>query len=182
VDEVEDLLEASMRARDDAASRDGGREDCVRDVVGVPVFPKVAKDVDDRARTGGFERPEDEGADGSSARSHIAVDWLRVMRSRPLPTTVGVPEMDGMMKELFRLLGVGGVRPSPELTRVELVLDPEPSRRPAEEVGRRRFMPTPDARDMLRLPVEPVPRRLTSTSSQARTSSSAIWRTKTAPS
>lgn len=171
-----------MRASEDAASRDGGREDCVREVVGVLVLLKVAKEVDERARTGGLARPDEEGADGSSARSHMAVDWLRVMRSRPLPTSVGVPEIDGMMNELFRLLGVGGVRPMPELTSVEFVLEPEPSRRPADDVGRRKFIPTPEARDMLRLPLEPVPRRLTSTSSQARTSSSAIWRTKTAPS
>jgi hypothetical protein len=177
----EDLEEASMRASDDAASREGGRE---RDDVGVlEVLPIAAKEVELRGSTGGcFERVEDVGAEGSSARSHIAVDCERAIRSRPLPTRVGAPEMDGRMKLPFRLLGVGGVRPMPELTKVEPVLDPEPSRLPDEDAGRRRFMPTPDARLTLRLPLEPVPRRLTSTSSQARTSSSAIWRTRTAPS
>jgi hypothetical protein len=151
--------------------------------VGVPAEePRAARDVDERARTGGLERPEEAGAEGSSARSHIVVDWLRVMRSRPLPAMVGVPDMTGMVKELLRLLGVGGVRPMTELTRVEPELDPEPSRRPADEVGRLRFIPMPEARDKLRLPFEPVPMLLRSTSSQARTSSSAIWRTRTAPS
>jgi hypothetical protein len=149
----------------------------------VPVGPRAAKDVDERARTGGcFERLEDDGAVGSSARSHIVVDWLREMRSRPLPPSVGVPDMMGIVNEPLRLFGVGGVRPITELTSVDPELDPEPSRRPADEVGRLRFMPIPEARDKLRLPFEPVPMLWRSTSSQARTSSSAICRTKTAPS
>jgi hypothetical protein len=175
-------LLASIRASEDAASRDGGREDW-REAVGVPVGPRAANEVEERARTGGcFERPDEAGAVGSSARSHIVVDWLRVMRSLPLPAIVGVPDMIGMVKDPFKLFGVGGVRPITELTRVEPELEPEPSRRPAEEVGRRRFMPIPEARDKLRLPFEPVPMLLRSTSSHARTSSSAICRTRTAPS
>lgn len=170
-----------MRARDEAASRDGGRELC-RVEVGVPEDPRAANEVDERGRTGGFVRPDDEGAVGSSARSHMAVDWLRVMRSRPLPTKVGVPDMTGVVKEDFKLLGVGGVRPITELTRVDPELDPDPSRRPAEEAGRLKFMPMPDARDKLRFPPEPAPIVFRSTSSQARTNSSAICRTRTAPS
>ena len=150
--------------------------------VGVPAALSAAKDVEERARTGGFERPDEVGADGSSARSHMAVDWLRVMRSRPLLTRVGVPVMTGIEKDAFKLFGVGGVKPKLEPTRVDPVLEPEPSRRPADEVGRRRLRPMPEARDMLRLPLEPVLRLLIATSSQARTSSSAICRTKTAPS
>lgn len=174
-------LLASMRAREEAASRDGGREPCLVEV-GVPVGPRAAKEVDERGSTGGFERPDDEGAVGSSARSHIVVDWLRVMRSLPLPTNVGVPDMTGVVKDDFKLFGVGGVRPITELTRVDPELDPDPSRRPADEVGRRKFIPMPDARDKLRLPPEPVPMLFRSTSSQARTNSSAICRTRTAPS
>lgn len=72
------LLEllASMRARDEAASREGGR-DGVRAAAGVPVLPwRAAKDVELRASAGGFERPEDGGRTvvGSSARSHIPAD------------------------------------------------------------------------------------------------------------
>jgi hypothetical protein len=85
------------------------------------------------------------------------------------------------MNVFFRLVGVGGVRPIPEPTSVDPVLEPEPSRRPAEEAGRRRFMPA-DARLMLRLPFEPLLMPDSSTSSHARTSSSAIWRTRTAES
>lgn len=90
--------------------------------------------------------------------------------------------MTGIEKEPLRLFGVGGVRPMLEPTSVDPVLEPEPSRRPADEVGRRRFIPMPEARDTLRLPFELVPRLLRSTSSQARTNSSAICRTKTAAS
>lgn len=70
---AEERLLASMRASEDAASREGGRE-LPRVEVGVPVTPNAAKDVEDRARTGGLERLDEVGADGSSARSHIAVD------------------------------------------------------------------------------------------------------------
>jgi len=76
-----------MRARLVAASREGGREE-VRGPVGVLVFDwRAAKEVELRARAGGFERPDEEGgrtAVGSSARSHIAVeDCERVMRWSP---------------------------------------------------------------------------------------------------
>jgi hypothetical protein len=177
----EDLLFASMRARLDAASREGGR-DCARRAVGVLVDCKAAKDVVLRARMGGLERPPDEGAAmGSSARSHIAaVDCDRVIRSRPLPTSVGVLDSGGSIRPFFSDVGVGGVRPMPLPTRVLPVLDPEPSRRPEEDTGRRKLRPTPEARDTLRLPLMPFIMPETSTSSQARTSSSAIWRTKTA--
>jgi hypothetical protein len=70
---LERLL-ASIRAREDAASRDGGRELWPRDEVGVPELPSAAKEVEARGRTGGFGRPDEAGAVGSSARSHIAVD------------------------------------------------------------------------------------------------------------
>jgi len=158
----------------------------VRAPVGVLVFDwRAAKEVELRARAGGFERPDEEGgrtAVGSSARSHIAVeDWERVMRWSPR-WPVGVPDMGGSMKVDLRELGVGGVRPMPLLTSVEPVLEPEPSRRPAEEAGRRRFMPTVEARLRLRLPLDPLLMPESSTSSQARTSSSAIWRTNTAES
>lgn len=174
-------LLASMRASEEAASRDGGRELC-REEVGVPEVPRAAKEVDERGSTGGFVRPDDAGAVGSSTRSHMAVDWLRVMRSLPLPTNVGVPDIIGVVKDDFKLFGVGGVRPMTELTRVDPELEPDPSRRPADEVGRLRFIPIPDARDKLRFPLELEPRVFKSTSSQARTSSSAICRTRTAPS
>jgi hypothetical protein len=71
-----------MRARLVAASRDGGREE-VRGPVGVVLLGcRAAKDVELRAKAGGFERPEERRtAVGSSARSHIAVeDCDRVMR------------------------------------------------------------------------------------------------------
>lgn len=154
----EDLLFASMRARLDAASRDGGREVDVREEVGVPVDWRAAKEVVARVRGAGF-RPPDEGgaAEGSSARSHMAaVDCDRVIRSRPLLTNVGVFVMGGSMNVFLRLVGVGGVRPMPLLTNVLPELEPEPSRRPAEEAGRRRLMPMPEARDRLRFPFEPV--------------------------
>lgn len=179
-----------MRASADAASREGGRE-CVvgrEDGGGVPCAdaeePSAANDVDERARTGGLERSDAVGAAaGSSARSHMAVDWDRVKWFLALPASVGVAERTGMVKEDFRLFGVGGVRPRAEPTSVEAVLEPEPSRRaPAEEAGRRRFMPMAEARERLRLPVGGMPRVFRSTSSLARTSSSAIWRTRTAPS
>lgn len=69
----------------------------------------------------------------------------------------------GMEKAALRLLGVGGVMPDGS---VDPVLEPEPARVPEELAGRRK----PEARDVLRL------ERL----SQARTSSPAIWRTRTA--
>jgi hypothetical protein len=177
-------LFASIRARLLAASRDDGREPDVRAMVGVPVEDcRAANDVEDLARAGGFERPDEGRAEGSSARSHIAVeDCERVTRSRPLPSAVGVEAMGGNMNVFFKLVGVGGVRPIPEPTRVDPVLEPEPSRRPAEEAGRRRFMPTAEARLILRLPFDPLLMPESSTSSQARTSSSAICRTSTAES
>lgn len=88
------------------------------------------------------------------------------MRSRPLPSRVGVGGMGGtggIAKVDFRLFGVGGVMPD---TRVEPVLEPEPARVPELEAGRRK----PDARELLRLETE----------SHARTSSPAICRTRTA--
>lgn len=129
---------------------------------------RAAKEVLERARTGVLEP---RGADcgvvlGSSTRSHIELeDWVRVMwRSRPLP---GVA-IGGMRKlPPFKLVGVGGVRPSPVLASVEPLLEPEPSRRPDEEAGRRRFMPILDALLRLRLPLDAVLRPLSSTSSQA---------------
>lgn len=133
-----------------------------------------------RVRLGVLDRLDDEGAaDGSSVRSHIAVVWLRVMRSLPLPTSVGVPDMGGSMKVFLRLVGVGGVKPIP-LTNVLPLLEPDPSRLPDVEAGRRKFRPMPEARDRLRLPFDPVVMPETSTSLQVRTSSSAICRTKTA--
>jgi hypothetical protein len=86
------------------------------------------------------------------------------------------------MNVFFKLVGVGGVNPIPLPTRVLPVLEPEPSRRPADEAGRRKFMPTADARLTLRLPFEPLLIPESSTSSQAPTSSSAICRTRTAES
>ena len=128
---------------------------------------RAAKDVVERARTGVFEeRPADCGVVlGSSMRSHIELDdCVRVMRSRPL---FGV-DIGGARKLLpFRLVGVGGVRPSPALANVEPLLDPDPSRRPDEEAGRRRFKPMFDARLRLRLPLDAAPSPFTSTSSQA---------------
>ena len=90
---------------------------------------------------------------------------MRVMwRSRPLPgVTIG-----GTRKlPPFKLVGVGGVSPSPVLASVEPLLEPEPSRRPDEEGGRRRFMPMLDALLRLRLPLDAVLSPLSSTSSQA---------------
>lgn len=175
----DDLLLASIRARLEAASREGGREggrEDVRRAVGVLVDCNAAKDVELRASIGGFVRPPEEGATlGSSARSHIAAeDCERVMRSRPLLTMVGVLDKGGNIRPFFIDVGVGGVRPIPLPTRVLPVLDPEPSRRPDEDGGRRRFRPTPEARDTLRLPLILLPIPDISTSSQARTSSSAI--------
>lgn len=169
-----------MRAREDAASRDGGRESGrgpdVREMVGVVVVVdwRAAKDVVLRAKTGAF-RPEDVGAaDGSSARSHMAaVDCERVMRSRPLLDIVGVLDMGGSINVFFIDVGVGGVRPRPLPTKVEPVLEPDPSRLPEDEAGRRKFMPMPDARDTLRFPLKFFDMPDTSISSQARMSSSA---------
>jgi hypothetical protein len=172
-------LFASIRARLVAASRDGGREE-VRGPVGVLLFDcRAAKEVELRARAGGFERPDEGGtAEGSSARSHIAVeDCDLVIRSRPVGVFMG-----GSINVDLRELGVGGVRPMPLPTSVEPVLEPDPSRRPADEAGRRRFMPTAEARLMLRLPFDPLLIPESSTSSHARTSSSAICRTNTAES
>ena len=104
---------------------------------------------------------------GSSCRSHIpAVECDLVMRSRLLPIIVGVGGMGGtggIAKAALSEFGVGGVMPE---TSVEPVLEPEPARFPEEETGRR----NPDAREVLRL----------LTLSHARTSSPAIWRTRTA--
>lgn len=179
-DDFELALFASMRARLVAASRDGGRED-VRGPVGVLLLDcKAAKEVELRARAGGFERPDEGGtAEGSSARSHIAVDDCDlVMPPRP----VGVLAMGGSINVDLSELGVGGVNPMPLPTSVEPVLEPEPSRRPADEAGRRRFMPIAEARLRLRLPFDPLLIPECSTSSHARTSSSAICRTNTAES
>lgn len=181
----EDLLFASIRARLEAASRDCGRDggrDEVRRAVGVLVDCKAANEVELRARRGGFVRFPGEGATvESSARSHMAAeDCDRVMRSRPVPGAVGVFDKGGSMRPFFNDVGVGGVRPIPLPTRVLPVLDPEPSRRPDEEAGRRRFMPTPEARETLRFPLVLLLIPDSSTSSQARTSSSAICRTNTA--
>ena len=93
------------------------------------------------------------------------MDWLRAIRSRPVPTRVGVDGSGGMANVLLRLFGVGGVMPD---ARVEPVLEPDPARVPELEAGRRK----PEARDVLRL----------ATLSQAWTSSPAIWRTRTAES
>jgi hypothetical protein len=92
-----------------------------------------------------------------------AVDWLRAMRSRPVPTRVGVAGSGGIANVLLRLFGVGGVMPD---TSVDPVLEPDPARVPALDAGRRK----PEARDVLRL----------ETFSHAWTSSPAIWRTSTA--
>lgn len=159
-------------------SREAGR--AVEGRCAVVGDARAAKDVLERARTGGFEaRPADCGVVlGSSTRSHIELDdCVRVMRSRPLP---GV-DIGGTRKLLpFKLVGVGGVSPSPVLASVEPLLEPEPSRRPDEEAGRRRFIPIFEARLRLRLPLMPEPTPLISASSQATTSSSAICRTRTA--
>lgn len=164
--------------RDDVASREAGRAVEGR---GCAVGDaRAAKEVVERARTGGLEeRPPDCGVEfGSSIRSHIELDdCVRVMRSRPLP---GVEIIGGTRKLPFRLVGVGGVRPSPALASVEPLLEPEPSRRPDEEAGRRRFIPMFDARLRLRLPLDADMPPFISTSSQAWTSSSAICRTRTA--
>lgn len=95
-----------------------------------------------------------------------AVEWLLVMRSRPLPRSVGVGGMGGtggIANAAFKLFGVGGVIPD---TSVDPVLEPEPARVPALEAGRR----NPEARELLRFDTE----------SQARTSSPAICLTRTA--
>lgn len=150
---------------------------------------RAAKAVELRARMGwcfarllecGVAAAVAEVADGSSARSHIAAEeWERVMRSRPVE---GVPDRGGSMNAFLMDVGVGGVRPIPLLTRVLPLLEPEPSRRPEDEAGRRKFMPMPEARETLRLPFVLLAMPETSTSSQARTSSSASWRTRTAES
>lgn len=149
------LLLASMRARLVAASREGGREG-VRAAMGLlACCCRLAKEVVLRVNWGGFDRLEEGGrTEGSSARSHIAADDCeRETACRPLPSPVGV-FICGSMNVLLRELGVGGVRPMPEPTRVDPVLEPEPSRRPADDTGRRRFMfkLTAEARLMLRLP------------------------------
>ena len=156
-------LLASMRASEEDWSRLGGRLDDVREesddgVEDVEGMLRAGRAVEERASGVGLVWL------GSSWRSHIpAVDWLRAMRSRPVPTRVGVGGSGGMAKVPFRLFGVGGVMPDP---RVEPVLEPDPARVPALDAGRRK----PDARDVLRL----------ATLSQAWTSSPAIWRTRTA--
>lgn len=145
-------------------SREGGRDECgVRAlrVMGDAIAGETTLTaVEARTRDGSF-------GEGSSWRSQMpAVEWLRVMRSRPVPRRVGVGGMGGtggIAKADLRLLGVGGVMPD---TRVEPVLEPEPARVPALEAGRR----NPEAREVLRLETE----------SQARTSSPAICRTRTA--
>ena len=116
--------------------------------------------VEDRARLGGLLLD-------SSFKSHIPVpvDWLRpilLSLSRSVPAKLGGGGIGGMLNVLFTLLGVDGVLPD----IVDPLLDPEPARNPALEAGRRK----PVARDIDRLP----------TSSQARTNSSAIWRTSIA--
>ena len=160
------VLECACRCkRDDVASREAGR--AVEGRCCVVGDARAAKDVVERARTGGFEERADCGLEvGSSMRSHIELDdCVRVMRSpRLLP---GVEIMGGTRKFPFRLVGVGGVRPSPALASVEPLLEPEPSRRPDEEAGRRRFSPMFEARLRLRLPLDAGMPPFISTSSQA---------------
>lgn len=178
-------LFASMRARLVAASREGGLEGVRAEMGLLACCCRLANEVVLRVNWGGFDRLDEGGrTEGSSARSHIAADDCeRETACLPLPSPVGV-FICGSINVLLRELGVGGVRPIPEPTRVDPVLEPEPSRRPADDAGRRRFMFmfTAEARLILRLPFAPLLMPDCSTWSQALTSSSAICRTKTAES